>query len=76
MQSFANHSLMEDAVADAKKKLKKMKGQTVSFTHQSTGKKITGTYQGMKRMGAYSYAHIETGKQAHRVTPHHIHQTQ
>ena len=53
-----------------------MKGQTVSFTHQSTGKKITGTYQGMKRLGAYSYAHIETGIQAHRVTPHHIHQTQ
>ena len=51
MQSFANHSLMEDAVADAKKKLKKMKGQTVSFTHQNTGKKITGTYQGMKSMG-------------------------
>jgi hypothetical protein len=76
MDSFKSHVLYEDAVADAKKKLKSMKGKEVSFTHQASGKKVTGTYQGMKSMGGRSYAHIETGKQAHRVPPHHIHQTQ
>ena len=76
MDSFKTYSLYEDAVADAKKKLKKMCGQQVSFTHQASGEKVTGTYQGMKSMGGRSYAHIETGKKAHRVPPHHIHQTQ
>ena len=70
--------LMEEmSAADAaKKKLKNMKGQQVSFTHQSSGEKITGEYKGMKSMGGRSYAHIETGKGAHRVPPHHVHQTQ
>ena len=76
MQSFQNHSLQEDAVAAAKKKLKKMKGQQVSFTHQQSGEKVSGTYQGMKQMGGRSYAHVETGKSAFRVPPHHIHQAQ
>lgn len=76
MQSFKAHSLAEDAVAAAKKKLAKMKGQQVSFTHQASGEKITGTYKGMKQMGGRSYAHIETGTRAHRVPPHHIHQAQ
>lgn len=76
MDSFKNHSLYEDAVADAKKKLKKMRGQEVSFTHQASGKKITGTYKGLKQMGGRSYAHIETGEDAHRVPPHHVHQAQ
>ena len=76
MDSFKSHVLYEDAVADAKKKLKSMKGKEVSFTHQASGKKVTGTYQGMKSMGGRSYAHIETGKGAHRVPPHHIHQVQ
>ena len=76
MQSFKSH-IAENAAADAAKaKLKKMKGKEVSFTHQSSGEKVTGTYQGMKSMGGRSYAHIETGKSAHRVPPHHIHQTQ
>jgi hypothetical protein len=70
--------LMEElsAVDAAKKKLKKMKGQQVSFTHQQSGEKITGEYRGMKNMGGRSYAHVETGKTAYRVPPHHIHQTQ
>lgn len=70
--------LMEEmsAVDAAKKKLKSMKGKQVSFTHQTSGEKITGEYKGMKSMGGRSYAHIETGKSAHRVPPHHIHQTQ
>lgn len=76
MDSFKIYSLYEDAVADAKKKLKKMRGKEVSFTHQASGEKVTGIYQGMKSMGGRSYAHIETGNKAHRVPPHHIHQTQ
>ena len=76
MQAFKNHMLTEDAVKAAKAKLKPMKGKEVSFTHQASGKKITGTYQGMKQMGGRSYAHVETGKDAHRVPPHHIHQAQ
>ena len=71
-------SVMEEmsAVDAAKKKLKKMKGQQVSFTHQASGEKITGEYKGLKQMGGRSYAHVETGKTAHRVPPHHIHQAQ
>jgi hypothetical protein len=76
MQAFKNHMLTEDAVKAAKAKLKPMKGKEVSFTHQASGKKITGTYQGMKQMGGRSYAHVDTGKDAHRVPPHHIHQAQ
>lgn len=76
MDNFKNHLLYEDAVADAKKKLKNMRGQEVSFTHQASGKKVTGTYKGMKMMGGRAYAHIETGKDAHRVPPHHVHQAQ
>lgn len=76
MQSFKKHMLQEDAVVAAKKKLKNMKGKEVSFTHQASGKKVTGTYKGMKSMGGRSYAHVEAGDGAHRVPPHHIHQTQ
>lgn len=76
MESFKAHALYEDAVADAKKALKKMKGKEVSFTHHSSGEKITGKYMGLKQMGGRSYAHVETGKDAHRVPPHHIHQAQ
>ena len=61
---------------DALKKIKKIKkGSEVSFTHH-TGKKVTGQYRGLKRMGPYSYAHVETGKEAHRVPVHQIHQVQ
>jgi hypothetical protein len=76
MQSFKNHSLTEDVVKAAKLKLKPLKGKEVSFTHQVSGEKVTGTYRGLKQMGGNSYAHIETGKGAHRVPPHHVHQTQ
>lgn len=66
----------EMSYADAVKKIKKIKkGSEVSFTHH-TGKKVTGQYRGLKRMGPYSYAHVETGKEAHRVPVHQIHQVQ
>jgi len=76
MQTLKNFIAEATAADEAKKKLRKMKGKEVSFTHQSSGEKITGTYQGMKSMGGRSYAHVETGKEAHRVPPHHIHQAQ
>lgn len=77
MQSFSNFLIKESAIEAAKKKLKKMKkGSQVSFTHSQTGEKVTGEYHGLKRMGAHSYAHVETGKDAFRVPVHHIHQAQ
>jgi len=76
MQSLKQHIAEASAADAAKAKLKKMKGQQVSFTHQTTGEKITGEYKGLKQMGGRSYAHVETGKSAHRVPPHHIHQAQ
>ena len=75
MQTFKSHMLQESAIAAATKKLKKMKGQTVSFTHHQSCDKVEGEYKGLKRMGARSYAHVETGKGAHYVPVHHIHQT-
>jgi len=78
LKSFATlrAQLSESAAEAAKKKLKKMRGQTVSFTHHASGEKISGTYKGLKQMGGRSYAHVETGKGAHRVPPHQIHQVQ
>lgn len=77
MQSFSNFLVKESAIEAAKSKLKKMKkGSQVSFTHAQTGEKVSGEYRGLKRMGAHSYAHVETGKSAFRVPVHHIHQAQ
>jgi len=76
MQSLKNFMIAESAIAAATKKLKSMKGKTVSFTHHQSGDRIEGEYKGLKRMGARSYAHVETGKGAHFVPVHHIHQTQ
>lgn len=43
-----------------KKRVQKIpKGSDVSFTSAKTGKKVTGTFKGIKRMGAHSYAHVE-----------------
>ena len=77
MQQFKTFVAEGEAIDKAKAKLKKIKkGTEVSFTHHKTGQKVTGTYQGLKRMGAHSYAHVETDKEAHRVPVHHIHQAQ
>ena len=73
MDSFKSHVMQEDAVADAKKRLKNMKGKEVSFTHQPSGKKVTGTYKGMKQMGGRSYAHVNSDQGAHYVPVHQIH---
>tara|TARA_R100001377_G_C3185323_1_gene108298 strand:- start:50 stop:298 length:249 start_codon:yes stop_codon:yes gene_type:complete len=58
----------------AHERLKKMKkGSEVSFTHATTGKKVTGTYAGLKRMGARSYAHVNHADGSTRVPVHQIH---
>jgi hypothetical protein len=50
----------EATADDHKKRVQKItKGSQVSFTHATSGKKISGTYQGIKRMGGRSYAHVE-----------------
>lgn len=76
MKTFKQITEQMDAANAAKKKLAKMKGKEVSFTDQRTGKKVSGTYKGMKSMGGRSYAHVEHEGGATRVPPHHIHQTQ
>ena len=52
------------------------KGSSVSFTNQKTGKKVTGTYHGLKNMGGRSYAHVEHPKgvrEPNMIPVHHIH---
>lgn len=57
----------------AKDKMKAHKmGDTLSFTHHKHGE-LSGKYQGMKRMGGRSYAHVEVAKHgAFYVPPHQI----
>ena len=77
MQSFSKFNEDMADIDAAKKRLRKMKkGSSVSFTNQQTGKKHTGSYQGMKNMGGRSYAHVEhpKGVKAPNMIPvHHIH---
>lgn len=62
-------SEMEAAAA----RLKKMKrGSDVSFTHATSGEKVTGKFQGVKRMSGRPYAHVETSKGAFHVPVHQI----
>ena len=57
-----------------KKRVQKIKkGSAVSFTHATTGKKVTGTYGGLKSMGGRSYAHVEHEGGSTRVPVHQIH---
>lgn len=57
-----------------KKRVQKIKkGSEVSFTDSRTGKKVTGTYQGLRNMSGRSYAHVEHGDGATRVPVHQIH---
>ena len=78
MGAFKNFLKEADMVDAAKKKLKKMRlGVKVSFDHHRTGKKITGTYMGIKNMGGRSYAHVEHPKGVNHpnmIPVHHIHQ--
>ena len=77
MQSFSKFTEDSHEIDAAKKRLKKIKkGSSVSFTNQQTGKKVTGTYHGLKNMGGRSYAHVEHPKgvrQPNMIPVHHIH---
>lgn len=60
-----------------KKRVQKIpKGSAVSFTHSTTGKKVTGEYRGLKQMGGRSYAHVEHDKGATYVPVHQIHESE
>lgn len=60
-----------------KKRVQKIpKGSVVSFTHSTTGKKVTGEYRGLKQMGGRSYAHVEHDKGATYVPVHQIHESE
>ena len=75
MQSFKQISEDYDTAIKNLKKVKR--GSKVSFNHAKTGKKITGTYQGLKRMMGRSYAHVEHPKGSNHpnmIPVHHIHQ--
>jgi hypothetical protein len=68
------HESVDEAV-DHKERVKKIpKGTDVSFTHATTGKKVTGTFKGLKQMGGRSYAHVEHKDGATYVPLHQIHE--
>ena len=69
----ANNNLFEaDQIKAHHERVKKLKGKKVSFTHPVSKQKITGTMQKIVQMGGLPYAHVETGKSAHRVPVHQI----
>jgi hypothetical protein len=73
MKTFKELSEEISGTAAAKDKMKeKKKGDTLSFTHHKHGE-LSGKYQGMKRMGGRSYAHVEVAKHgAFYVPPHQV----
>jgi hypothetical protein len=74
MKTFKQLSEELSVIDAAKKRLQKMKkGTEVSFTHATTGKKVTGTYDGLRSMGGRSYAHVNHSDGATRVPVHQIH---
>lgn len=82
MLSFKNHLVEADMMKAAHARVKKMKkGSEVSFTHQQTGRKVTGTHGGVKMMGGRPYLDVHTTKTdsggvtsgLSRVPVHHIH---
>lgn len=68
--------IQEATAADHKKRVENIaKGSKVSFTHATSGKKVAGTYQGIKRMGGKSYAHVEHKGGGTYVPFHDIHES-
>lgn len=75
MKTFAQLREETSSYEQHKKRVQKIeKGSKVSFTHATTGKKVTGTYKGLKQMSGRSYAHVEHGDGATYVPVHQIHQ--
>lgn len=69
----ADEAINESVIKAHHERVKKLKGKQVSFTHPVSKEKITGTMQKVVQMGGLPYAHVETGKSAHRVPVHQIH---
>lgn len=73
MKSFKQLTEEISSYEQHKARVQKIKkGSQVSFTN-TAGKKVTGTYQGLKTMGGRAYAHVEHGDGATRVPVHQIH---
>jgi len=69
------HESVDEAV-DHKERVKKIpKGSEVSFTHSTSGKKVTGTFKGIKQMSGRPYAHVEHKDGATYVPVHQIHES-
>jgi hypothetical protein len=66
------NSLNESEIAAHAERVKKLKGKQVSFEHPVTKQKITGKMMKVTHMGGLPYAHVETGKSAHRVPVHQV----
>lgn len=68
----ADFAINESEIKAHHERVKKLKGKQVSFEHPTTKQKITGTMQKIVHMGGLPYAHVETGKSAHRVPVHQV----
>lgn len=76
MKTFAQLREETSSYGQHKKRVQNIqKGSEVSFTSAKTGKKVTGTYKGLKQMGGRSYAHVEHGDGATYVPVHQIHES-
>lgn len=76
MKTFTQLREETSSYEQHKKRVQKIqKGSEVSFTSAKTGKKVTGTYKGLKQMGGRSYAHVEHGDGATYVPVHQIHES-
>lgn len=76
MKTFAQLREETSSYETHKRRVQKIpKGSSVSFTHSQTGKKVTGSYKGLKQMGGRSYAHVEHGDGATFVPVHQIHES-
>jgi hypothetical protein len=75
MKSFIQFNEANEVQAAATARLKKMKkGSSVSFSSQNdSGKKVSGTYGGLKRMGGRSYAQVHHDTGSTHVPVHQIH---
>lgn len=61
----------KDFVSEEKVSYKK--GQEVSFTDSTSGKKVTGKFVKHVNKDGHKYVHVETGTQAHYVPTHQMH---
>lgn len=73
MKTFAQLREETSSYEQHKKRVQKiLKGSDVFFTSAKTGKKVKGTYKGLKQMGGRSYAHVEHENGATYVPVHQI----